>query len=279
MEAVSRTALWTAAARAIESDREDRLFVDPYARFLAGSAGFRLVQHYGSQRAVEYMAIRTAHLDGVSVRAVTDLGIKQIVLVAAGMDTRAYRLSWPSDTVIFELDRPELLEMKREILADNGASSSVAHISVSVDLAGPWATSLITAGFDAQLPTLWIMEGLLFYLPEGVARRLLRTTADLSAPDSRISGDLMGRGVLTDPASRALLAALALDGAPWIFGTDEPEQLLAECGWCAEDVLQPGEDRSGRWPYAVVSPQVLGIARRYFFTATRTSADRSAHCG
>src|SRR4051794_27129394 len=108
MEAVSYTAQWTAAARALETERTDRLFEDPFARRLAGEVGFTLLDRYAGAGTVPFLAVRTKYLDGVAVQTAQRTSGCQVVLVAAGMDARAWRLDWPKGTVLYELDRPAL---------------------------------------------------------------------------------------------------------------------------------------------------------------------------
>ncbi|MGW2050987.1 class I SAM-dependent methyltransferase [Streptomyces sp. NPDC001858] len=267
MEAVSFTAQWTAAARAIESERADGLFTDPYARALAGESGFRLLDRYASPVTVEYLALRTAYLDR-QVLAAAEQGIRQVVFVAAGMDTRPYRLSWPDGTTLYELDHAELLKAKEEVLAEHAPSPGTTRVTVPVDLAGSWEDALKDAGLDTASATLWVVEGLLYYLPEDAVRRLLQTAVRLSGPGSVLCGDLVSVAALENPVARPFLQALAEDGAPWLFGTDEPEELLAGCGWSVTEVIQPGEDGSGRWPYLVLPRHVTAVPRNFLLTAT-----------
>ncbi|MFJ9818094.1 class I SAM-dependent methyltransferase [Streptomyces sp. NPDC101151] len=278
MEAVSFTAQWTAAARAIESDRADSLFTDPFARTLAGESGFRLLERYASPVTVDYLALRTAYLDRIVVRA-AEQGIRQVVFVAGGMDTRPYRLTWPGGTTLYELDHAELLKAKDELLADHVPAAGATRITVPVDLAGPWEDALTAAGLDEGAATLWVVEGLLYYLPEEVACRLLRSTARLSGPGSVLCGDVVSEAALNNPVARPFLEALAEDGAPWLFGADKPEELLARCGWSAQGVVQPGEDGSDRWPYLVLPRHVPDVPRNFLFTAELTMSQEVPDAG
>lgn len=269
MEAVSYTAQWTAAARALESERDDRLFDDPYARVLAGDIGFTLLQRYAGAGTVPFLAVRTKYLDRAALEAVADRSVRQVVFVAAGMDTRAWRLPWPEGTVIYELDRPALLEAKDDLLADRPLPPGRERHPVAVDLAGDWAGELAGAGFSPVEPTMWVMEGLLFFLPEHAVRGLLATLRTLSIPGSGLAGDLISWTSLTNPLARGFLAALREDGAPWQFGSDEPEEFLYSCGWQTTEALQPGEERAsfGRWPYPVVPRGVGRVPRSFLFRA------------
>ncbi|WP_225098620.1 SAM-dependent methyltransferase [Streptomyces sp. CoH27] len=269
MEAVSYTAQWTAAARALETERPDRIFADPYARTLAGPTGFALLERYAGAGTVPFLAVRTKYLDTVALEAVAKRSARQVVLVAAGMDTRAWRLDWPEGTVVYELDRPALIEAKSAMLADAPLPPGRERRPVAVDLAGDWAAELLAAGFRPGEPTVWVMEGLLFFLPEEAVRGLLATLRRLSGPDSLLAGDMASRASLTNPLARGFLTSLAEDGAPWQFGSDEPEEFLAACGWQPLEVRQPGDDGAafGRWPYPVVARDVPGVPRSFLFSA------------
>lgn len=273
MEAVSYTAQWTAAARALESERADRIFDDPYARDLAGPAGPALLERYAGAGTVPFLAVRTKYLDNAAVEAVAKRSARQVVFVAAGMDTRAWRLPWPDGTEIYELDRPGLLQAKADMMAGTALPPGRKRHPLAVDLAGDWATHLTGSGFRTDEPTVWVMEGLLFFLPEQAVRGLLATLAGLSGTGSVLAGDMASRASLTNPLAREFLAALEEDGAPWRFGSDEPEEFLASCGWQTLEVRQPGDQETsyGRWPYPVVPREVPGIPRSFLFTAEPVS--------
>ncbi|MER5640238.1 SAM-dependent methyltransferase [Kitasatospora sp. NPDC002227] len=268
MEAVSRTAQWTAAARALESERESPLFVDPYARTVAAGIGFELLERYAGAGTVEFLAVRTTYLDRAIAEAVTGQGLRQVVFVAAGMDTRPFRLTWPEGVSVFELDRPALLAAKAELLEGAELPAGVTRTPVAVDLAGEWIGSLVEAGWQAEVPTLWVVEGLFFFLPEDAVRRLLATVCERTARGSVLLGDVASRASLQNPLARPFLNALKEDDSAWLFGTDEPEQFLAECGWDVREVKQPGEEGAefGRWPFQVVPREVPRVPRSFLFT-------------
>lgn len=269
MEAVSYTAQWTAAARAVESERADRLFEDPYARTLAGPTGFSLLERYAGAGTVPFLAIRTKYIDEQAVNAAAKHSARQVVLVAAGMDTRTWRLDWPEGTVLYELDRPALLEAKHDMLGEEPLPASRERRPLAVDLAGEWTDTLTAAGFNPAEPTVWIMEGLLFFLPEAAVRKLLTTLRAASGAGSVLIGDMAGSASLTNPWAKPFLSALREDGAPWQFGSDEPEAFLHSCGWQTREVRQPGEDGAsfGRWPYPVAPRDQQNVPRSFLFSA------------
>ncbi|MCX4824954.1 SAM-dependent methyltransferase [Streptomyces sp. NBC_01142] len=279
LDAVERTALLTAALRAAETLREDRLYEDPYAAVLAGEIGPALLAEIrnatfpaGRERSVpstpDYNAIRTRFFDDYLQRAAEDPATTQIVLAPAGMDSRAHRLTWPDRVRWFEIDRPAVLAYKEERLG--GAAPGVDHRKVAVDLTSPdWEQSLRAAGYDPTLPSTWLLEGLLYYIPEADAHRILQRVAAISAPGSRIAADIVNSAALTLPHMRALLDVFADWGCPWLFGTDEPEALFESCGYTAQ-ALQPGEEGAGfgRWPDPV-PPRTERDVRRVFFVHGR----------
>lgn len=274
MEAVSRTAQWTAAARALETEREDRLFADPYARTVAGTVGFELLDRYAGAGTVPFLAIRTTYLDRAIGRAMREQEIRQVVFLAAGMDTRYYRLDWPTGVTVYELDRPALLETKAAMLAGEPEPAGRERRTVAVDLTQDWTGPLKEAGWRSEQPTLWVVEGLLFFLPEDAVRTLITTLWQHSAPGSVLLGDVISKAALENPLSRPFMKVLEEDGNPWLFGTEEPEQLLTSCGWTVREVRQPGEDGAdfGRWPYPVPPREVPRVPRSFLFTATRDEA-------
>ncbi|MFI9173092.1 class I SAM-dependent methyltransferase [Streptomyces lincolnensis] len=279
LDAVERTALLTAALRAAETRREDRLYADPYAAALAGAIGPELLAEVrtatfppGRERTLpstpDYNAIRTRFFDDYLLEAAQDEDSPQIVLAPAGMDSRAYRFEWPEHVRWFEVDRPAVLAYKADRL--RSAAPRVDHRRVAVDLTSPdWEKKLMAAGYDPAVPSTWLLEGLLYYIPEADAHRILRRVAAISAPGSRIAADIVNAAALTLPHMRGLLDVFAGWGCPWLFGTDEPEALFAECGYDVR-ALQPGEEGAdfGRWPDPV-PPRAEHDVRRVFFVHGR----------
>jgi methyltransferase (TIGR00027 family) len=200
-ESVGATALGVAAARAVETAREDALIRDPFAYLLVSAAGPQWAQMASSDPAWvaedeefrrlhdmsrDYQAVRTHYFDdffGAAMRA----GIRQVVILAAGLDSRAYRLDWPAGTTVFEIDQPKVLEYKTATLDAHGAHPRSRRVPVAVDLRDDWPAALIAAGFDAAAPTAWLAEGLLPYLPSDAQDRLFELVTSHSAPGSRIA--------------------------------------------------------------------------------------------
>ncbi|WP_330237140.1 class I SAM-dependent methyltransferase [Streptomyces sp. NBC_00566] len=273
MHAVSYTAQWMAAARALESEREDALYVDPLARSLAEPKGFELIDRYAGGGLLPFISIRTRFLDDAIRDLLADSSIGQVVLIAAGMDTRAFRLDWPDDIDVYEVDHAPLITEKRRRLDALGAKPAVRRHEVSADLTKEWLPELEEAGFDRTRPTLWVAEALTFFLTEEQAAGLLRLLASASAPGSHLAFDILGRTLLRSPFSKPFLDRLAEDGTPWIFGTDEPEPFLAANGWEIESLKEPGQPGAGegRWPYDV-QPRGRRFANRLWLIRARLAA-------
>ncbi|MFB7498258.1 SAM-dependent methyltransferase [Streptomyces sp. NPDC056161] len=269
MHAVSYTAQWMAAARALESEREDALYIDPLARELAAPKGFELIDRYEGGGLLPFISIRTRFLDDAITSVLADTEVRQVVLIAAGMDTRAFRLDWPEDTAVFEVDHGPLIEEKRRRLDRLGARSGADRREVSADLTGEWLPDLERAGFDRTRPTLWIAEALTFFLTEEQTAALLRLLASASAPGSRLAFDILGRALLRSPFSKPFLDKLAADGTPWIFGSDEPEEFVQAHGWKVTDLKEPGQPGvgEGRWPYEVQPRNRRGANRLWLIQA------------
>jgi methyltransferase (TIGR00027 family) len=203
---VGATATSVAASRALASRGPDALIHDPYAdalvkavgvesliRVATGEAAIEDDPMLNRRRMTEQIAVRTRYFDDFFTNAARD-GIRQAVILASGLDTRAYRLSWPAGAVVFELDQPQVIEFKTRVMADLGVSPTAERRAISVDLRDDWPTALRENGFDVNQPTAWIAEGLLIYLPPEAQDRLLDNITALSAPDSRFATEFMAAG-------------------------------------------------------------------------------------
>ena len=132
------------------------------------------------------MAVRTRFFDDFFIAA-THARIRQAVILASGLDTRAYRLPWPAGTVVYEIDQPQVIDFKTNTLADLGANPTAERRTVSIDLRDDWPTALRQQGFDLNQPTAWSAEGLLPYLPPEAQDRLFDNITALSAPGSQLA--------------------------------------------------------------------------------------------
>src|SRR5512133_3705601 len=195
---VGKTALGVALVRAQESRRGDRLFDDPYAgAFLAAAPGAFDREQRAAATGTDDMAawgaafwtnavVRTRFYDDYLLAAAHH-GIRQLVLLAAGLDTRGYRLAWPAGARLFEVDLPEVLRFKQRVLDEQAAAPRTDRRVIPADLREDWITPLTQAGLHADRPTAWLLEGLLVYLSADQAADLLTAVGDLSAPGSLVA--------------------------------------------------------------------------------------------
>jgi len=202
---VGTTAVMVAAARAVETERPDPLIRDPYARLLVTNAGAGVIwgamldpeiaakvaaideesaAHLEHMRG--YQAVRTNFFDTFFADAVAD-GIRQVVILASGLDSRAYRLEWPAGTTVYEIDQPQVLAYKSTTLSENGVQPSADRREVAIDLRQDWPAALRDAGFDPSARTAWLAEGLLMYLPAEAQDRLFTQIGELSHAGSRVA--------------------------------------------------------------------------------------------
>jgi methyltransferase (TIGR00027 family) len=277
MTPVGTTACWMAANRALETERPDPLYRDPLARELGGASGFammtvmRAVQSAPDTSAPDaYLTIRTKFLDDGVLHATRELSMRQVVILGAGMDSRAFRLDWPANLVLFEVDRGDVFDRKEPLLRRLNAQPACDRRIVRADLSEPWTEALAEAGFDSSRPAAILVEGLFMYLDQGAATRLL-TSAAMVCEGSWMGLDVVNTRMLESPYTAVYLKKLAEAGCPWQFGVDDPEGWLAGHGWHAT-ALTPGEPDAnyGRWPYPVIPRSVGGMPRAYLMRATRT---------
>ena len=237
LEGVGATSLLTAAARALETERLGRLLSDPLARALAGTEGFDLLER-GAMGPVTpngspLYVVRHRFLDDLLLDVTRASDIRQIVLLAAGLDTRAFRLDWPRGTRLLEVDQPSVFAYKEAILDEHGAVPTCDRAVVATDLREDWPSALRAHGLDPDRATAWVAEGLLFYLPEDAVHRLLENTYRLSADGSILAADMIGVSPGPPQAFKDLFAGL---GAPFVFVTGDLAGLMRLHGWDADEV-------------------------------------------
>lgn len=274
---VGSTAVMVAAARAGETQREAPLIRDPYAKMLVAGAGtgvweFMLDDSFVAKVAEvdaeaatifehmgNYQAVRTHFFDAYFAAA-SAAGIRQVVILASGLDSRAYRLDWPAGTTVFEIDQPKVLDYKSTTLTEHGVLPAADLHAVPVDLRYDWPTALVEAGFDASAPAAWLAEGLLMYLPAEAQDLLFERVTELSAPGSRIAVETMGVHSEERRAQmRERFAALrekfgmadAVDVQELMYHDPHRADVtswLNEHGWTASGVTSQEEMRRlGRW--------------------------------
>lgn len=274
---VGLTALAVASGRAIESKRVDALAVDPYADALvtAADAGVPTptrLPHPGLENDQQFeeiwsqtatgMGIRTRFLDEFFAAGWHD-GITQTVLLASGLDTRAWRLPWPADSTVFEIDQPQVLAFKDKVFANMGVEPVCTRQAVPVDLRDDWPTALEQAGFDRSHPTAWLAEGLLPYLPGEAENRLLCAVHHRSAPGSRIAFDHVRSphtilDSLNDDRYAHVIQQFGVNIADLFYDNQtrtDPDQRLANLDWNV--TIHSGSDLAaayGRDPDTMLAP-------------------------
>ncbi|MFA1705462.1 class I SAM-dependent methyltransferase [Mycobacterium intracellulare] len=196
---VGATATMVAASRAVASKGPDALLddpladplvravgLDPFIRIIDGEIDFEDDPLFNRRARAEQITVRTRFFDDFFLDA-TNAGIKQAVILASGLDTRAYRLRWPAGTVVYEIDQPDVIAFKTDTLAGLGAAPTAQRRTISIDLRDDWPAALRDGGFDVTQPTAWSAEGLLPYLPPEAQDRLFDNITALSAPGSRVA--------------------------------------------------------------------------------------------
>lgn len=266
---LASTARWTAAVRARESARDDGLFNDPWAAELAGPEGLKWVEERPAGRIIS-IVLRTRFFDDFLQRIVADNTIRQIVVMAAGLDTRAFRLRWPEQIRFFELDQAPVLAYKEQILRAAAAQPTCERHTVPVDLTASWEGALKAAGFDPRQPSGWLLEGFLFYLTPENLTRLLDRAMGLAAPGSFIGFDIINSIMLTSEMTKEWVEMQARSGAPWISTMDDPQEFLAARHWQAT-VTPLGSPAAnyGRWPYPVIPTTIPGMPHLWFVIAQK----------
>ncbi|MCP2170142.1 class I SAM-dependent methyltransferase [Goodfellowiella coeruleoviolacea] len=284
---VGLTALMVAAARAIETHRHDTLVRDVYAehfvRAAPASSGWPVRMREVADgdanplwgRLGRYFGLRTRVLDDFLLRSVR-AGARQVVLLGAGLDTRAFRLDWPPGRVVFEIDRADVLAFKHEVLSSVGAVSRVARTPIAADLRADWADALVGAGFDAATPTAWLAEGLLLYLPSAAEQRLIQTVNRVSAAGSALAFEVKldreSPAVRANPVYSSTKRQIGVDLLALFDGEARPDSAgdLSRLGWatavhtpfhftrrygCGPQPEQNDALASNRWVFATKTSQ------------------------
>jgi methyltransferase (TIGR00027 family) len=242
LDAVGTTSLMTAALRAIETRRPDRLMADPLAERLAGpfiESALKQLQESENDSSwpmlpamCDNMAVRTRFFDEYLLSAVTERKISQIVIGAAGMDTRSYRISWPCQIRLYEIDRAAVLETKERELGDAVLPNTCERRTVAADLAYPdWIDKLGDAGFTSDQPTAWLFEGLFMYLSEQAVHHIFQRVRDTSAVGSLMAADVYSLSLMR--MMRRRVAEADRVGGTWDFGVDDPNSLWRQYGFVA----------------------------------------------
>ena len=242
LPAVGMTAVGVAAIRAAETERAGRLFADPLAAAFVRAAGPRRPRDDDANRRArlafltDWVVVRTRFLDDLVLDACARR-CRQVVILGAGLDARAFRLRWPDGLRLFEIDLPQVLDFKEQVVRAEGLRPACTRIAVPVDLSGDWGSPLVEAGFDAGAPVVFLAEGLLAYLSPPSSDALIVRAAELSVPSSRLGL------TLASPERLRSWREAHPDGAGaagdyvalWRSASPEPaKEWLASHGWRAE---------------------------------------------
>jgi methyltransferase (TIGR00027 family) len=282
---VGYTALLVAGWRALHAVSPQPLVRDEYAKvFIASSQDPYLAGVLANPGTSEdetafprLYGVQTRFFDDFFTSA-GDAGIRQAVIVAAGLDSRAYRLEWPDGTMVFEIDLPKVLKFKARVLGEQGATPRARRTEVGADLRTDWPRRLEGAGFDTETPSAWSVEGVLPYLTDEAQNALFTRISGLSAPGSRIA-----IGALGSRLDREQLAALEADHPGVNMSGDvdfsaltyepksDPADWLATHGWTVEPVRNTLDLQAG---YGMTPPEVDvkidAFMHSQYITATRS---------
>jgi methyltransferase (TIGR00027 family) len=270
---IGLTALGAAAGRAIETSRPDRLIEDPLAAAFidAAQSPIPMAVRWPAEGEVvsetDALLVHGSHYIGLRSRFFDDYlatasagDLRQVVVLGAGLDTRAFRLDWPDGVRLFEVDRPTVLEFKEAVLRDTGAQARCERRVVAVDLVGDWAAPLRAAGFDPAAPAAWLAEGLLPYLPAGVEERLFEQIDAHSATGSHLAVEhtVEMDNLMDSSGLNAIREVTGFDlgGLHHTEDRREPAAWLAGRGW------------------RVADEPAAGIAQRYGRNLTDPRLDR-----
>ncbi len=266
---LASTASWTASVRAQESARNDRLIHDPWAEALAGKEGLAWIAQRPPDKTLA-IVLRTRYFDDFLQQVSREHALPQVVLMAAGYDTRAYRLGWPGGTHLYEMDQAAVLRRKAQVLEAANAQPNCVRQTVELNLGKHWQEELTAAGFSPQTPSIWLLEGFLFYLPGEQVQEILEQVSALAAPGSWLGFDIINSVMLTHPLTRAWIEMQAASGAPWIGTLDDPVGLLSGLGWKVS-LSQAGQPDAnfGRWTLPVLPTEMPNVPHNWFVTAQK----------
>lgn len=258
---VGATATMVAAGRAMVTKAPDGLIKDPFAeplvravgvdffiKMLDGELETEALEDFKPERVqamIGGMGVRTRYFDEY-FSAATESGIRQVVILASGLDARAYRLPWLDGTVVYEIDQPQVIEFKTTALADIGAEPTATRRTVAIDLRGDWPSALRQAGLDPSQPTAWLAEGLLIYLPPEAQDRLFDNITALSAPGSTVATEFVPGIVdfdaekVREMSGRFRNHGLDIDMASLVYSGSRTHVVdyLRDKGWQADGVTR-----------------------------------------
>jgi methyltransferase (TIGR00027 family) len=222
--------------------------LDLFTKMIDGELDLDAIENTSPERIqamIDGMAVRTRYFDDYFLDA-TASGVRQVVILASGLDSRAFRLPWPRGTVVYEIDQPQVIEFKTTTLAGIGAEPTATRRTVPIDLRQDWPTALKAAGLDTTVPTAWLAEGLLIYLPPEAQDRLFDNITALSVPGSTVATEFVP-GIIDFDAERAREMSASLrehgidvDMASLVYAGERNHvvEYLGAKGWRVEGVTR-----------------------------------------
>jgi methyltransferase (TIGR00027 family) len=269
-EPVRSTSDWMASVRQQESHRDDAYLIDPYAAALTGDS-LPIVKLLTDLGGPSEVVITRGRFGDAMLREALLSGVGQVAILAAGSDTRAFRLDFPRSVTVYELDLPGQLGAKFAALTAAGAQPTGRLVMVEADLRGDWTVAVKEAGLLPGKPTAWLVEGLFYYLEPKHADALIRKISELSPRGSRLAFDVPHPRYYFEPANEHFLDYMAERGSPFVLGVESPEDWLRPYGWdvsayMAEDMV------AGRVPGLPPAPQRLSHPDRPIWHVSAISA-------
>jgi methyltransferase (TIGR00027 family) len=283
---VGYTALLVAGWRALHAVSPQPLVRDEYAKHFIAASQDPFLNGALADPGTSEGAMTFPRLYGVQTRffdefftSASKVGIAQAVIVAAGLDSRAYRLTWADGTTVFEIDQPEVLDFKVRVLAEYAAKPTARRTDVAADLREDWSIPLLASGFDTTVPSAWSVEGILPYLTDDAQDTLFARITDLSAPGSRLAIGALGSRLDQDrlAALEQNYPGLNLSGGV-NFSTltyddstkSKPAQWLTQHGWTIESVrTNPELQREYGWTPRQVDVDIDEIMHSEYVKASR----------
>ncbi|MBB6174232.1 methyltransferase (TIGR00027 family) [Nocardiopsis mwathae] len=275
---VGLTALMAALDRSAESNRNDRLFEDRLAQQsritlvkLAKVAGL-ISTHSPDISAFirDTVLLRTYYFDRELLDAARH-GCVQVVLLGSGLDSRAFRLLWPENIELFEVDRADVFALKDHIIDETESAPACTRIPVWADLRGDWLGALRAAGFNPWRRTVWLLEGLLPHLNQAESDRLMGAINAMSVKGSRLLLDHFGAALEENAGYSEVVDVFSDAGILLRLASREPEPWLAKYGWTAESVdLRKLIREAGRRVSSLLDPHTVHECRNWWMVrATR----------
>jgi methyltransferase (TIGR00027 family) len=293
---VGATATIVAVGRALASRSPNALIDDPFAAPLVRAVGVRFLTRivdgeldpaaadggaqYGLMRLTRMMAVRTRLIDDFFVDAGA-AGIRQVVILAAGLDARAYRLPWAADTTVYEIDQSQVLDFKTRTLTQIGAAPTTQRRTVAIDLRQDWAAALRASGFDSSQPTAWSAEGVVDYLPGDAQDRLLDTITELSASGSQlIAANIPGHHAEAATLQDHIHEAqdnwrmhgfdIEMNHLWYIEDRHNPADYLSDRGWTASQATMAHLYEFYGQPLSESGHDTIGLGSTIYLSATRS---------